>query len=163
MRPAVDEYGIVSRAAEMREKYGAYAYRAPVEGRAILRARRRAPTRDPAIESLNIQHDTPRAKRIRIETIVGHVCEAWEITRTALLSRSHARREARPRFALYWLVSEHVGLSMPRIGHLIGHRDHTTILSGIERAKGLHAHDPDWRARYDRAASALAKGLGGTP
>lgn len=151
-----DEYGILTRNAELREKYGSYAYRAPVEGRSPpVRARRREPSRLPALEALNIRHDTPRAKRLRIETIVGHVCDAWEITRTALLSRSHGRREARPRFALYWLVSERVGLSMPRIGHLIGHRDHTTIMSGIDRAKGLHALDPDWRARYDRVLAAL--------
>lgn len=163
MRP-VDASGIIEHKADLRARYGAFAYRAPIEGRPhVVPSRPTPPVRNPAIESLNIQNDTPRAKRLRIETIVGHVCEAWEITRTALLSRSHARREARPRFALYWLVSEHVGLSLPRIGHLIGHRDHSTIMSGIERAKDLYAHDVDWRQRYDRAVSGLSKELGGTP
>ena len=44
-------------------------------------------------------------------------------------------------------------LSFPHIGKVLGRRDHTSAISGVERAEWLMLNDRDWRARYDIAAS----------
>jgi len=54
-----------------------------------------------------------------------------------------SRHIARPRQVAMYLAVELTGLSYPRIGSLIGNRDHTTILHGVRAIRKLLHTDPD--------------------
>jgi chromosomal replication initiator protein len=41
------------------------------------------------------------------------------------------------RHECYWLIRQHTRMSLPSIGHVMGNRDHSTILSGIRRVDAL--------------------------
>ena len=44
---------------------------------------------------------------------------------------------AQARKECYWLLRKHTNLSLPAIGHVMGNRDHTTVLHGIRRVYAL--------------------------
>tara|TARA_R110000868_G_scaffold71395_1_gene209154 strand:+ start:335 stop:892 length:558 start_codon:yes stop_codon:yes gene_type:complete len=92
-------------------------------------------------------------KRERVNAIVQACADAWEISTYLLCSPSRTNRTTRPRFAAYYMLKHSAKLSFPHIGKVLGRRDHTSAISGVERAEWLMLNDRDWRARYDIAAS----------
>lgn len=62
---------------------------------------------------------------------------------------------ARPRWLAMYLISEFCpNRSLPEIGRHF-HRDHTTIIHGIRKAKALLAEDPDFAAAHTKARQIL--------
>lgn len=54
-----------------------------------------------------------------------------------------------------WAISRRLarqGWSTPRIGRLLGGRDHTTIMHGLRRGDYLYPRDPDFRSLCDEIA-----------
>jgi hypothetical protein len=118
--------------------------------------RRKAPkAADAAIYVARGLPRIPRQEAIKLIVAVG---SEWDITYYALTSACRTDRTARPRFACFLLLAERLCFSLPRIGRLMGNRDHTTVLHGIRRARHLMDHDPDWRRRYDAVVAKLEKG-----
>ena len=54
-----------------------------------------------------------------------------------------------------YLVREETGASLPRIGAMLGKRDHTTILYGCERIAGLIEED----SAFNREITSLRQSL----
>jgi len=63
----------------------------------------------------------------------------------AFTGPSRSRSIARPRQIAMYLLREETGASLPRIGAMLGGRDHTTILYGCERIADLIEGDADLR------------------
>lgn len=84
------------------------------------------------------------------ECIVADVARAFDVTPGEMVQHYRDRRLAYPRFAAYRLLRDR-GLTTPQIGRMLGKRDHSTIIHGLERAETLLRTDPEFAARYEEA------------
>lgn len=77
-----------------------------------------------------------------IDEIFSQVCEKYGYSRDELKSDARNRSLAKARFELYYRLRHEVdGLSYPRIGRLVGGRDHGSVIHGIRRHEESMAGD----------------------
>jgi chromosomal replication initiator protein len=69
------------------------------------------------------------------EKILIEVAERHEVTVKDIKSHSHKMKMVHARQEAAYLMQKELKLSLPRIGRVIGKRDHTTILHAIRRYK----------------------------
>ena len=93
----------------------------------------------------------------RPKQIIDAVLAAWDISDFDLFSDGRTKAVSFARFACYWLLSERLRYSRSKIGRTL-RRDHTSVISGIRRAREFYEHDADWRAKFDAAVAALDGG-----
>lgn len=122
------------------------------------RRKKRRKASKPAEAAIYVARGLPRIPRQEAIKVIVAVGAEWDITYYALTSACRTDRTARPRFACFLLLTERLRFSLPRVGRLMGNRDHTTVLHGLRRARHLMDHDPDWRRRYDAVVAKLGKG-----
>lgn len=68
----------------------------------------------------------PLWRRIMVE-----VCNKHRITISEMVGQQRARNITAARHELYYRLKTETTMNLPQIGHRIGGRDHTTILSGL--------------------------------
>ena len=101
-----------------------------------------------------------RPERISVEQIIDIVCRYYNVTWDAITSSSRKSTIAHPRQVAMYLARTETDASLPQIGAQMGPRDHTTILHGSEKIRGLVDTDPQLRRDlleikamlYERAA-----------
>jgi len=81
--------------------------------------------------------------RVTGRQVADFVAERHGLTFQQLISQVRVTRLARPRqIAMYVMREVCPHLSLPGIGRLLGGRDHTTVLHGINRIEALiHTHE----------------------
>jgi chromosomal replication initiator protein len=87
----------------------------------------------------------PQRNQLTSEQIIEQVASHFGIEIAALEGRGRSRTVARPRQIAMYLIREETGESLPRIGALLGGRDHTTVLYGCERISDLMEEDANTR------------------
>lgn len=70
------------------------------------------------------------------------VCKNYNIDPLLFFGACRIRRVVHPRWIAMLLCVEFTGASLPRIGHVFGDKDHTTVLHGIRRIQRLAAETP---------------------
>lgn len=157
------------KAAEMRQKYKRWQYRAPSLAGRVHRITVNLKTGERTVERVAAPArpvETPPAPPPRIYILDGArpvllaVAEAYDISHFALTSRSHKRGCSWPRMAVYRLLWTKAGYSTTRIGKMLD-RDHTTVLTGIRKADRLLVEDPEWARCYRHAEQLLNKNATG--
>jgi len=73
--------------------------------------------------------------QITFQLILSIVSEYYNVTSADILSKKRPREITLPRQIVMYLCRKLTDLSLPKIGELIGKRDHTTILHGYEKIK----------------------------
>lgn len=156
-----DDFGIVSKARSQRETYGHFLERRHIHAQVteVLEA--------PATQDLIARLVNERLKK-EVDAIVAREAEKLaretdrgpagppvpEILKAVsdatgasvgeLLGPRRARIVARPRQMAYWLIRKlRPDLSFPKIAHLIGGRDHTSVLHGIRAFDRLREAEND--------------------
>ncbi len=92
-------------------------------------------------------------KEIDPQAIIHKVAESFGVTIERLLSPDRSREVALPRQIAMYLLHEHANLSLPQIGDTLGGRDHTTVLYGCEKIKGLMEADERLRRKVTEIQS----------
>jgi chromosomal replication initiator protein len=87
----------------------------------------------------------PRRNKLTEEQILDTVADHFGVERAAFEGKSRCKTIARPRQVAMYLLREETGASLPRIGALLGGRDHTTVLYGCERISDLIEEDAEMR------------------
>lgn len=110
-------------------------------------------------------------KRVRLNqsyasAITQIVCQVWGVDHARLMSPERTRRVSFPRMAAWLLIrnrmrAEGKSISYPEIGKYF-RRDHTTVMSGVEKAEWLMDADPEWRANFDAASALLDEAANGS-
>jgi chromosomal replication initiator protein len=77
--------------------------------------------------------DTSRRKRITHEDIFREVAQHFSIDQRALKGRGRSRNVVLPRQIVMFLLREETDASLVEIGALLGGRDHTTVMHGINK------------------------------
>jgi chromosomal replication initiator protein len=99
----------------------------------------------PEVAEAALSNLLPQRNNLTSEEIIEQVASHFGIEVAALQGRGRSRTVARPRQIAMYLIREETGESLPRIGALLGGRDHTTILYGCERISDLIEEDVDTR------------------
>lgn len=83
-------------------------------------------------------------KRTTYQTIEYRICTALKITRTQIRSDRKKREIVLARQAIMYWSTRLTSLSYPKIGQLMGGRDHTTIIHGVnayqKKRKDMNRH-----------------------
>ena len=85
-------------------------------------------------------------KPITIEEIIAKVCEHYKMDESVLHTKSRKREIVQVRQVAMFLAKKHTDISTSKIGHLIGNRDHATVLHACKIMKDLVEVDKEIRA-----------------
>jgi chromosomal replication initiator protein len=97
----------------------------------------------------------PSAPSLDPQTILDVVCRHFHLSPDEIAGPSRARDIAFARHIAVYLLREHAHCSLTEIGRLLGHRDHSTILSAYRRIqRELRSHPPT-RAKIEDLSQAL--------
>ncbi len=94
-------------------------------------------------------------QRPRVEDIIRIVARYYNVARDEILSARRTASIVRPRQVAMYLARFLTLKSLPEIGRHIGDRDHTTILSGVNKIARLRKTDPGLSEDIDTIAHAL--------
>ena len=83
--------------------------------------------------------------RSRGFTLIEAVAEQYGLKVEQLLGRTRSRDVALPRQIAMYLIREETDTSLPKIGEMLGGRDHTTILYGADKISELIETDGSLR------------------
>jgi chromosomal replication initiator protein len=61
------------------------------------------------------------------------VAAFYGVTRDELLGRSRSKEMVHPRQVAMYLAREELQITLPQIGEVLGGRDHTTVMYGVEK------------------------------
>lgn len=91
----------------------------------------------------------PQRHNIAPEKIIELVAREWQITVDAIRSRDRSQKVAEPRQVAMYLLRNKTDASLPQIGHILGGRDHTTVLYAIEKITDSIQQDSNLRRRVN--------------
>ena len=89
----------------------------------------------------------PESKEVEPQQIMNTIAHEYGISMDELISQSRSQRVAFPRQIAMYMLREESELSLPKIGELLGGRDHTTIMYGHEKISGLLETDKNLRRK----------------
>jgi chromosomal replication initiator protein len=85
--------------------------------------------------------EVPRKAKVAPEEMIGAVASYFQLKLTQIKGNKRDRMLSLPRQILYYLLNVELGVSLVEIGHLLGGRDHTTILHGVRKIVKLLSTD----------------------
>jgi chromosomal replication initiator protein len=89
-------------------------------------------------------------KQLTLETIVSKVCEFYKVDESLLHTKSRKREIVQVRQIAMYLAKKHTEISASKIGHLIGSRDHATVLHACKIIKDQLATDKEFKSKIDK-------------
>jgi chromosomal replication initiator protein len=89
----------------------------------------------------------PEPREIEPGHILTTIAQEYGVTMDELLSQSRSQRVAFPRQIAMYMLREESELSLPKIGELLGGRDHTTVMYGHEKITDLLERDKNLRRK----------------
>jgi chromosomal replication initiator protein len=102
-------------------------------------------TRD-LVESTLIDLQT-RSTAMTPDRIIAAVAEHFGVDEDRLLSTDRSRQVALPRQVAMFLIRQGTDASLPKIGEVLGGRDHTTVMYGLDKIASLLETDEGLRRR----------------
>jgi chromosomal replication initiator protein len=100
-----------------------------------------------AIQALTDQAIEERRKSITPEQIVDLITGYYAISRAEICGKGRRKDLVRPRQIAMYLIREEAGSSLVEIGGVLGGRDHSTVVHGIEKIE--RQLDTDQRLRNE--------------
>ena len=94
-------------------------------------------------------------KPVTIETIINKVCEHFKFEESVLHSKSRKREVVQARQVAMYLAKKHTDISASKIGHLIGNRDHATVLHACKNIKDQITVDTEFCAEISEIEHSL--------
>ncbi|MGB2965451.1 MAG: chromosomal replication initiator protein DnaA [Anaerolineales bacterium] len=89
----------------------------------------------------------PEPKEIEPQQILSTIAQEYGVSMDELISQSRSQRIAFPRQIAMYMLREESELSLPKIGELLGGRDHTTVMYGHEKITDLLETDKNLRRK----------------
>ena len=89
--------------------------------------------------------------------VLQAVSDQYGIPIPALAGKSRARPIAEARHTAMFLLREDSGLALKQIGLLLGHRDHSTVIHGIQKVTRTLSLDPRLAALLSDIRSAASQ------
>jgi len=90
----------------------------------------------------------PSRGDIEPDEIVSQVADYYKLPIEKLLGRDRTKDVAHPRLVAMYLLREEAKISFPQIGEVLGGRDHSTVMSAIDKIKSQYENG-EGRVRKD--------------
>jgi chromosomal replication initiator protein len=87
---------------------------------------------------------TPR--RANPNEVIKRICETYGVTLKELSSKKRTQNLVLPRQMAMYVLRQDLELNLETIGNLLGGRDHTTVMHGIDKMSRLVANDTQTRS-----------------
>lgn len=78
-----------------------------------------------------------RRGQIHVEDVINGICQFYQLKPTQLKGPKRDASLVRARQVAMYLLKTELGLTYAEIGNLLGGRDHTTVMHGVEKMGGL--------------------------
>jgi chromosomal replication initiator protein len=102
----------------------------------------------PSLVEVALSDLLPSHSDLEPEKIVTQVAEYYKLSIEKLLGRDRTKDVAHPRQIAMYLLREEAKISFPQIGEALGGRDHSTVMSAIDKVKDQYKNG-DGRVRKD--------------
>lgn len=89
------------------------------------------------------------------EELIDTICNHYSIGRRALLGKGRSRIYARPRQMLMYILRTEYNLPLEEVGRLVGGRDHSTVLHGVDKIAQMASQEEATRGDISRIRSAI--------
>jgi chromosomal replication initiator protein len=96
-----------------------------------------------------------RSTAMTPDRIIAAVAEHFGVDEDRLLSTDRTRQVALPRQVAMFLIREGTDASLPKIGEVLGGRDHTTVMYGLDKIASLLETDEGLRRQVAAIREAL--------
>ncbi|MBO4458269.1 MAG: chromosomal replication initiator protein DnaA [Butyrivibrio sp.] len=106
-------------------------------------------TLENAMEALKDIIYPDKSKVITPQLIIDTVCEQYGAKKDDIISKKRQAEIVLPRQIIMYLCREYTEASLEEIGKLLGKKDHTTVISGINKIKKLTTIDEDLNKNMD--------------
>ncbi len=87
------------------------------------------------------------AKENEPERIIEVIAEFFNLTKEDILNEKRTKEVVKVRQIVMYFLRHHLNLSLKEIGKILGGRDHSTIIHGIEKIENLLEKDQDLREK----------------
>lgn len=91
----------------------------------------------PGLAEKALKSNDDLRKELRPEDVINSICEFYQIKPTQLKGIKRDAKLVRARQACMYVLKKESGLTFSEIGNLLGGRDHTTIMHGVEKIERL--------------------------
>lgn len=91
----------------------------------------------PGLAEKALKSNDDLRRELRPEDVINSICEFYQIKPTQLKGTKRDAKLVRARQACMYVLKKESGLTFSEIGNLLGGRDHTTIMHGVEKIEGL--------------------------
>ena len=102
-----------------------------------------------AMEALKDIIYPDKSKVITPQLIIDTVCEQYVVKKEDIFSRKRNSEIVLPRQVIMYLCREHTDASLEEIGRMLGKKDHTTVMSGINKIKKQIVFDDELNKNID--------------
>jgi chromosomal replication initiator protein len=102
----------------------------------------------PSLVEVALADLLPSRSDLEPDKIVTQVAEYYKLSIEKLLGRDRTKEVAHPRQIAMYLLREEAKISFPQIGEALGGRDHSTVMSAIDKVKDQYKNG-DGRVRKD--------------
>ncbi|WP_081779839.1 chromosomal replication initiator protein DnaA [Butyrivibrio proteoclasticus] len=106
-------------------------------------------TLENAMEALKDIIYPDKSKVITPQLIIDTVCEQYGTKKEDVLSKKRNSEIVLPRQVIMYLCREHTDASLEEIGKILGKKDHTTVMSGINKIKQKMTFDDELNKNID--------------
>ena len=97
------------------------------------------------------------SKSITVDDIINVVCKHFSLDTATIHTKSRKREVVQARQIAMFLAKSYTDFSTAKIGALIGHKDHATVLHACKTIKELREVDKTFRAEIDDIQASLKK------
>ncbi|MCR4996208.1 MAG: chromosomal replication initiator protein DnaA [Butyrivibrio sp.] len=106
-------------------------------------------TLENAMEALKDIIYPDKSKVITPQLIIDTVCEQYGTKKEDIFSKKRNSEIVLPRQIIMYLCREHTDASLEEIGRILGKKDHTTVMSGINKIKKQCTFDEELNKNLD--------------
>ncbi|MCR5558121.1 MAG: chromosomal replication initiator protein DnaA [Butyrivibrio sp.] len=106
-------------------------------------------TLENAMEALKDIIYPDKSKVITPQLIIDTVCEQYGTKKEDIFSKKRNSEIVLPRQIIMYLCREHTDASLEEIGRILGKKDHTTVMSGINKIKKQCTFDEELNKNMD--------------
>ena len=106
-------------------------------------------TVDTAVASISDHIVSAEPLKVSADKIIRAVCSEFGISLSDIRSRSRSVKYTVPRHTASYLIRTKTNMSYPAIGKLFN-RDHSSVISSVEKAEAMLSSDPDYKERVDK-------------
>ena len=97
------------------------------------------------------------SKAVTVDDIINVVCKHFSLDTATIHTKSRKREVVQARQIAMFLAKSYTDFSTAKIGALIGHKDHATVLHACKTIKELREVDKAFRAEIDDIQASLKK------